>query len=543
MTEEKSISSKKLFLSGVTAMTVSTIIVKVIGLLYKIPMLSLLKEGGMAYFNAAYDIYTMFYLVSTAGLPVAVSILVSENRVHGNVKNIKRIYRTAMTMFIVIGGIGTVAMMAGAKLFSSAISISGAEYCILAIAPTLFMICISSAFRGYFQGHQIMKYTAISQVIEALGKLLIGILLASFALKKWNSYPIAAAFAVMGLSIGSAVAMLYLAFSKFIFRVSGKEKATTDDSGLEPESRKRIIARLIKIAIPITVSSTVMGTTRLADTFFIVRRLVDAGFAKEASEVFYGVYSTIVSIYNLPPAIITGIGLSIVPMLTSAIEARSREKESMVLSSSLRLCTLFATPCAIGVILFSKPILQLLFSNQEDTINIGAPLLSSLGISIIFACLITVTNAILQAYKQERKPIISMGIGALVKIAFDYVLIGIKGINIYGAPISTFLCNVAVVALNFYFIKKYASGFDGIIKLFYRPLCAAVISVGAAFGVYVLLCSYLGTSRIYTIACVALAAVLYVLAAMLMRAVDEEDIKMLPKGEKIYSLLHKIKLI
>lgn len=544
MIEERSLGSKKLFLSGVAIMTLSTALVKIIGLLYKIPMLSYLGTEGMAYFNAAYDIYTMFYMISTAGLPVAVSILISENRVRGNVRNIKRIYNVTLALFFVIGSAGMLTMMLGSDRFAEWIKIDESAYCIVAIAPTLFLICISSAMRGYFQGHQIMTPTAVSQVIEALGKLVIGLLLASYALKKGYSLPVVAAFAVLGLTIGVGVSMLYLVITKFLFRATGKQREMTPDSGLLPDTSSSILGNLIKISIPITISSSVMGIARLVDTALISSRLQHIGFEQTIANSMYGAYSTlVVPIYNLPPAIITGIALSLVPMLTAAIEAKNREKESMVLSSSLRICSLFAMPCSVGICLFSKPILELIFSGQEEAIDIAYPLLAILGMSVLFACLMTVTNAILQAYKQERKPIISMAVGALVKIIFDYILIGTKVVNIYGAPISTFLCNATVMALNFYFIKKYASSFEGIIKLFYRPFAASVVSIGAAFGVYLLIYSKLGASRLYTVAAIALAAVLYIFAAMLFRAVDEDDIKMLPKGEKIYALLHRVKLI
>lgn len=544
MTEEKSVNSKKLFLSGVAIMTLSTAIVKIIGLLYKIPMLSYLGTEGMAYFNAAYDIYTMFYMISTAGLPVAVSIFISENRVRGNVRNIRRIYRVTVSMFFVIGCAGMLAMIFGSGWFADRIGIDDSSYCIVAIAPTLFLICISSALRGYFQGHQIMTPTAVSQIIEALGKLLVGLFLASWALKKGYSLPVVAAFAVLGLTIGVAVSMLYLIFTKFLFRITGKQSALTEDRGLLPERSSAILGNLIKISIPITISSSVMGLARLVDTALISNRLQHIGFAQSVANSFYGAYSTlVVPIYNLPPAIITGIALSLVPMLTSAIESGNREKESMVLSSSLRICSLFAMPCSVGICLFSKPILELIFSGQTEAVEIAYPLLSILGISVIFACLMTVTNAILQAYKQERKPIISMAVGAAVKIVFDYLLIGIEGINIYGAPISTFMCNATVMALNFYFIKKYATKFDGLVKLFYRPLAASVLSIGIAFGIYFLIVKNYGASRLYTIASIGIAAILYVIFAMLIRAVDEEDIKMLPGGKRIYSLLRKIKLI
>lgn len=543
-TDEKTVTSKKTFFSGVAVLTFSVAVVKIIGLLYKIPMLKYLGAEGMAFFNAAYDIYTMFYMISTAGLPVAVSIMISENRVKGNAANVKKIYRTALLLFFVIGSVGMLAMMLGSEYFAAMIKMDDSVYCIIAIAPTLFFVCITSAMRGYFQGYQIMTPTAVSQVIEALGKLLIGLFMAKWALDNGYSLPVVASFAVLGLTVGVAVSFLYMAISGMIFSLTGRQRLLTPDKGLGADSTSAILGSLVKIAIPITVSSSVMGIARLVDTALMSSRLQSIGYSASAANSLYGVYSTmVVPIYSLPPALITGISLSLVPMLTAALETKNREKESMVLSSSLRICTLFAMPCAVGLSLFSRPILELIFSGEAESISYASPLLSILGISVLFACLMTVTNAILQAYKQELKPIISMAVGATLKILFDYILIGIPSINIYGAPISTFICNATVMVMNFAYIKRYASEFDGVIRLFYKPLAASAVSVGAAFVGYSVMRGYFGASRLLTIIYVALAAVLYLILALFFGAVDGEDIKMLPGGGKIYDLLSRVKLV
>ncbi len=540
--QDKESSARRQLMSGVAIMTLSTAIVKIIGLVYKIPMLQLLSEEGMAYFNAAYNIYVMFYMISTAGLPVAISILVSENRVHGNTKNIKKIYRVALSLFFVIGLAGTLCMLLLSKQFAGAIDMDRSVWCIVAIAPTLFFVCLSSAVRGYFQGHQIMAHTGISQIIEALAKMVIGLLFAAWALKKGYDLPIVAAFGVLGLTVGVVLSALYLVLAKIVFEA--KHKSTNELCTPYTDTAKKIFLRLVKIAIPITLSSSVMGVTRIVDTALIASRLQDIGFSVELSTRMYGAYSTLaVPMYNLPPAIISGISLSVVPMLTSSIEARNRDKEKMVISSSLRVCALFAMPCAVGISMFSRPILELLFAGQTWAIDTAAPLLSVLGIAVLFASMMTVTNAILQAYGQERKPIISMALGCAVNILFKYLLIGSKTFNIYGAPLSTLLCTATVMILNFCFIKKYAAGFDGVIKLLYRPMAAAVVSVGGAFGVYMILRTKLGISNLYSLVGIAVAALLYVVLALVFRAVEEEDIKILPKGEKLLVLFRKLKLI
>ncbi len=539
---DKESNSKRQLMSGVAIMTVSTAIVKIIGLLYKIPMLRLLSEEGMAYFNSAYNIYVMFYMISTAGLPVAISILVSENRVHGYYKNIKKIYRIALALFMVIGTAGMLCMLLLSKPLAALIEMDDSAYCIVAIAPTLLFVCISSAVRGYFQGHQIMVHTGVSQIIEALSKVAVGLLFAYYAIKRGYDLPMVAALGVLGLTVGVALSALYLLLSKLIFEARHAKSDLlrlphTDPSG-------RIMSRLVKIAVPITLSSSVMGVTRIVDTALIASRLQSAGFSEELATRMYGAYSTLaVPMYNLPPAIISGISLSLVPMLTSAIEARNKEKEKMVLSSSLRICALFAMPCAVGIAMFSRPILEMLFAGQDWAIDTAAPLLSILGISVLFAGMMTVTNSVLQAYGQERKPIISMAVGCGVNIVFNYLLIGTETFNVYGAPISTLMCTSTVMIMNFCFIKKYATELDSIINLLYRPMAAALLSVGGAFGIYMLMRVRLGVSSLFSLACIALAVVLYLVFALVFRAVDRDDIAILTKGEKVLAFLEKLKLV
>lgn len=540
--QDKESSARRQLMSGVAIMTLSTAIVKIIGLVYKIPMLNLLSEEGMAYFNAAYNIYVMFYMISTAGLPVAISILVSENRVHGNAKNIKKIYRVALALFFVIGLAGMLCMLLLSGQFASMIEMDMSVYCIIAIAPTLFFVCLSSAVRGYFQGHQIMVHTGVSQIIEAVAKMVIGLLFAAWALKQGYDLPVVAAFGVLGLTIGVVLSALYLVLAKIVFEA--KHKSTNELQTPYTDTAKKIFSRLVKISVPITLSSSVMGVTRIVDTALIASRLQDIGFSVELSTKIYGAYSTLaVPVYNLPPAIISGISLSLVPMLTAAIEAKNREKEKMVLSSSLRVCALFAMPCAVGISMFSRPILELLFAGQTWAVDTAAPLLSVLGIAVLFASMMTVTNAILQAYGQERKPIISMAVGCTVNIVFNYLLIGSETFNIYGAPLSTLLCTATVMILNCFFIKKYAVEFDGVIKLLYRPMAAAILSVGTAFGVYMLLRIKLGISNVFSLVGIAVAALLYVVLALVFRAVETEDIRILPKGEKVLNFFRKIKLV
>lgn len=540
--QNKKIEKKKgSFFSGVAVLTLSTLIVKLIGVLYKIPLFKYLGEEGMGYFNSAYEIYAFFYMIATAGLPVAISILVSENLEKGKIANVKKVYSVSLILFLILGLSGTAFLYFGADWLGNLIENSGAVLCIAAIAPMALFTCVSSAVRGFFQGYQNMVPTAVSQIIEAAGKLGLGLVLAVFAIKEGYALPYVAAFATRGVAIGVGLSMLYLLLAKFF----GKERkrAITPTAEL-PEKSETILAKLVKIAVPITISSTVISLTRLIDLFMILRRLQEIGYTEEAANAIYGSYSTLaVSMFNLPSAFVTPIALALVPVLTAALSSSDRYKEKNTLNASLRLCALITLPASLGLSLFSDPILSLVFHGETSAIRTAAPLLSVLALSVFFSCLMTVTNAILQAYGKEQKPILSMAIGAGVKTVVAYVLIGLPAVHIYGAPISTFVCVLTVSVINMGYIKKCTGSLESIATLFTRPLMAAAVSVGAGGGIYFLLRRWRGESSGLTLLTIAVTAVLYGLSALKIHAVGEADLLLLPQGEKLCKLLRKIRLI
>ena len=528
------------FLSGVAVLTLSTAIVKVIGLLYKIPMIKVLGEEGMGYFNSAYELYTFFYIIATAGLPVAISIMIAKSLENGRCENVKKIYNVVFAILFLLGLVGTVVLYYGAGFFGEAIGNTNAVMCIAAIAPMVMFVCVSSAVRGFFQGHQNMMPTAISQIIEALGKLLLGLALAVWSIKEGYSIPMAASFATAGITVGVGLSMLYLLLSKLIVK-RGSSIESKDDS---KDTSKSILVNLFKIAVPITLSSLVISLTRVVDLVMIMRRLQAIGYTMGAANAIYGSYSTLaVSMYNLPTAFVSPIAISLVPILASAAHSKDTGRENRILNSSLRLCGLITLPASLGLSIFSRPILELLFAGETSAINVAAPLLSVLGMSVFFSSLMTVTNAILQAYGMEKKPIVSMFIGALVKTVFSYILIGIPSINIYGAPISTLICALTVAFINLCYIRKATRELDSVTKLFVKPLLASIVSIGAVGIVYFALIRISGGSYLITLAAISIAVVLYGLCCLKMKAVVSEDILMLPMGDKIEKLLRKVKLI
>ena len=531
---------EKQFFSGVAVLALSTFIVKIIGVVYKIPMMAYLGAEGMGYFNSAYEIYSLFFVIATTGIPIAISILVSENRTQKRLENIKRIFKIALITLGVLGLIGTVAMGIFHNELASLINNDAAALSIFAISPTVFLICLSSAIRGYFQGNQLMIPTAVSQVIEALGKLVLGLGFAIIALNNGYSMPQVAAFAVLGLTIGVLISLIYLAIYKLFYRI---KLPKNEMISIDVESGGKILKRLLVIAIPITLSSTILSLNKVIDMTMILGRLNAIGYSQSDTNAIYGSYSTMaVSIYNLPATLVTAIALPLVPMLASAIEARDSAKEKSVISASLKLTALISFPAALGISVFSKQILALLFSSQSKEIEYTAPLLSLLGVSIFLSSMITITNSILQAYKQVNKPIISMICGVLVKIIMAYILIGIPNVNIAGAPISTFFSTVVIVSINLYFIIKASGEIGTISKIFIRPFISAFLSVTVGVGMYMILADFV-SAKFLTLAVIVVVGSIYLLAIIKLKAIEKEEILMLPKGRAIVKLLMKIHLL
>lgn len=466
------------FLSGVSLLTLSALAVKVIGLCYRIPLLSYLGTEGMGYFNTAYELYALFCVISTAGLPVAMSVLISAAEAEGRRGETLRIFRVSLLLFAGIGLVGTGLLWGLSSPFASLLGSPLSAVCMRAIAPTLFLICLSSAFRGYFQGRRNMLPTALSQVIEAGGKLFLGLAFAATARGAGKDLPTCAAYAVLGLTAGTAISLLYLLLHQ---RMAGHRE------GLLPPSVKSPVLRpLLATAIPVTVSAGVISLTKCVDLALILRRLQAVGYTAAEANALYGCYSTLaVPVFNILPSLTTSVALSAVPALSAAFRKgeAGREELGKTARASLELTLTFAIPAALGISVFAKDILSLLFAGQTEAVNQAAPWLSCLGLSVPAACLITVTGAMLQAAGKANRPMISMLAGVSVKTILAYILLGQEGWGMAGAPVSSLACDTVIVAVNLFFIARHAPAMlprlsDGV-KLMAIPTVLSVAAVGA----------------------------------------------------------------
>ncbi len=532
MSEQAAHSAKKSFFSGVALLTASAFAVKLIGLFYKIPLVNLIGIEGMAYFLAAYHVYTLLFVISTAGLPIAVSIIVSKRRAVGDLSGAEAVFFCSLKVFSVLGVLCTVAMWFGASAIAEAIKIPEAAMPLRAIAPALFFVAVGSAAKGYFQGCGLMYPTGISQVIESGAKLGFGLLLAKYAMDKGEHLHICAAYAIMGITIGSALSSAYLLFLKFKKRAEKPSKY-----------KKGIIAEILKKAAPITVGAAVISLCGAVDTALISSRLQLAGFDPSVANSMYSSYGNLsIPLYNIVPSFITPIAVAIAPMLAEASQKGERKRERSLITSAVKLCALISVPASFGLAVFAEPILSLLYPTQSAGISIAAPLLSVLAPAVFFSCMITVTNSVLQAYGKERKPIVSMLVGTVLKILLEYILLGVPQINIYAAPLSTLACNFTIVLFNTCYTEKYSGG-TGFWGKLTRPMLAAATATAISSALYLCLLRSEAGQSIATLTAIVLDVFVYILVATFNGSFEEDDLALLPRGDKIVKIMKKIKLL
>jgi len=547
-------NKKQSFVQGAFILVVAALLVKFIGFFFKIPLTFLIKDDGMGLFNSAYQIYTIMFVVATAGFPTAISKMVAESLALNRRQEADRVFKVAICILAVIGVLGSLFLFFGAESIAGWIKNTRSIMAIRAIAPAVLCVSFMAVFRGYFQGRQNMYPTAISEVTEALGKLIFGYL---FAWMFQESVIKASAGAVFGVTMGTVLGF----FALFALYLIYKKQRQPYMPGEVTDSYKNITKKLIRIAVPITIGASVSSLTNLADMFTVMRRLQDiteltpefmakygalieniknfdgVSMNEQLANSLYGMYTgKALTLFNFPLTMVVALGMSVVPVIAGTLAKKDTLGAQRAVNTVLKLTIMFAIPCAIGMYVLASPILQVVFHD-----DLATTLLQKLAISIIFVSLLQITTSILQAYGRTVVPVINMIIGGIIKVVINYNLVAIPGINIDGAPIGTMVCYFTVMALNMIWIIKETKCKFNLMEYVIKPVFA-----GGVMGV-VTHFLYIGVSGFGTVVALGvsvIAAVFVYFATLLVtRAFKEEDIRMLPKGEKVLKLFRKFHLM
>ena len=524
---------KQNFLQGTALLAMATAIVKIIGAIYKIPLNAIIGKQGFSYYSTAYEIYNVLLMISTAGLPVAMSRMISQASALGNYNQVRRIFTTARTIFLSLGLTGTLLMTLFCRELAAFQNQPDAWAAIGCLGPCVLLICIMSTFRGFFQGQSNMLPTSVSQVIEAIVKLIVGMALALTILYMTKDVSLAAGGAILGVTASCIVSSVFL-FS--VFRKSyGALPAGTDTADPFGLTAKRLLA----IAIPITIGSAGLQVLTMLETKIYMGQLLALGNTQLEADTMKGIYNMSQTIYNMPCAFITPITISIIPAITNQLTLMNHSGVRSTEESAARVTGLICMPCAFGLAVLAGPVTALLGGYTGADLELSTSLMSIMGFNIIFNAVVLLTNAMMQAHGHAVVPVVNMLIAGVMKLAVVYTLTGNPSIGILGAPIGTMLCFLCITVLNLLSMRRVISDPPALVRNLLRPFAAAAIMGAVVWGALKLLTILGITSRI--ILCglpIAVGVVVYVVMVIVLKAITREDCLLLPKGAKIAKILH-----
>ena len=539
-------------LNGALVLSVSTLLVKIIGVIYKIPISNMMGAVGRGYFDSAYNLYIPIYTISMAGLPVAVSKMVSQHVALGRYRDVRMIFRVSARLFTFTGILGTVLLLIFAYPYALIAKTNEVIPAIIAITPSIFFCCMMSIYRGYYNGLRNMNPTAISQVIEAIGKMIFGIAAAKLTITYGYSqfesgakvfgkvcateseamsaiYPYAAAAAAVGVTMGTVIGMIYMII---MHKAKGDGITRTEIvNSPRPVNSGAIAKTLVAIAIPVVTSSIIFSLTNLIDAITIQNRLdgvisnnldlIKSIYATQIAEAqvldadlkdfLYGAYTLSLDFKNLIPSITTTLGVSAIPALSAAYAVKDKRALKSSVESVLRVGMIISLASGIGMGVLAEP-------------------------------------NMLQAVGKANVPVKSLTVGAVVKVVANYIFIGIPSININGAVIGTVLCYLIVVIYNYIALIKATKVKVNLMSVVVKPLISSVLCGVAAYCAYGisykilpqrLLHGYSFANITATLIAVVAAIIVYVISMLLIGGLAKDDIIMMPKGEKIAKKLAK----
>lgn len=540
MAKEKRAIKKETFMQGVVTIMFSQILIKVLGLIYTLYLTNRdgFGDAGNAIYASGYQIYALLLTVSSIGVPNAISKLVSERLAVGDNKGANRIFKVALVTFGTLGAIGSMLLFFGAHVIAySWTQIPESELTLVALAPAIFFVSISSVFRGYFNGRRTLKITARAQTLEQIFKTIftIGIVeIVAYATSTSTEMMAAGANVATTLATFSSFAYLFM-----YYRLKRKEigNEIQSSTNYKYENVKTIVKNILMVSIPLTLSSIMTSFNKNIDSF-TVKRILSTYMPADIATKLYGQLSGKVdTVTNLPLAINIAFATALVPAISAAKAKNDRESATKRTSFSLLTSMLIGLPCVAGMIVFAQPILNLLYPKA----NQGALLLQLISVSVIFSILDQTINGALQGFGKVMVPATALGIGCLVKLVLNIILLKIPFFNIYGAAIGSIACHAVAFTIVFNVLKKYVKLDLPFNKFVIKPAIATAIMAICSYTLYLLMDRII-SGRLATIIAMLFAVVIYLAAVVALKIYNKEDIYMLPKGDKIYKFLEKTKI-
>lgn len=535
MSKEKRTLKKESFMQGVFAMMFSQVLIKLLGLVYKMYLTN--REGfgdeGNAIYSSGFYIYSLLLTLSSVGVPNAISKLVSERIALGDNKGANRIFKVAFLIFGLLGFIGTAILFFGAHYIANIIlKIPEAEMTLVALSPSIFFVALICVIRGYFNGNGTLKVTANSQTLEQVFKTVFTIILVELvAITVGINTKIMAAGANLATTVATIGSFIYL----FVFYKNNRTVNVNAPNVItKQESIFSILKKILYVSLPISLSAILSQINKNIDSTTVVRGL--SKFMNESqAKIQYGILSGKVdTLTSLPLSFNIAFATALVPAISSARAKKDMTNANKRVGFSILVTILIGLPCTAGMFVFADQILKLLFPAQSA----GAFLLQISSLAIIFTVLAQTINGALQGLGKVMVPAIAFSIGVVVKLILNIVLIPIPSIGINGAAIGTIACNVIACIIGFSVLKKNMDIKFQISKYILKPLTATVIMSVCSYTIYLIINSII-SGKIATILAIASAVIIYILTIIVLKVFTKEEIFMIPYGQKIYNILEK----
>lgn len=552
MTERSRKSDNFIAQAGILA--VAGIISRIIGLLYRSPLTEVIGERGMGYYQAAYSFYTIVLLISSYSIPSAISKVIAGKLARREYRNAHRIFLCAMGYVLVVGLAASLFLYFGAGLFVEKEAVG-----VLRIfAPTIFIYGILGVLRGYFQAHRTMMQTSCSQILEQIVNAAVSIGAAYLLIKhsmgtlempealpdQINRAAHGAIGSAMGTGAGVLIALLFMTgvygLNRGLFmRRIAKDKHT------EVDSYSQILKTITAVVIPFILSTAVYNLSSTINTSIytkIIPAIKDLGNISVYDN--WGVFSgQAMTISNIPIAFATAMAAATVPSIAQSVAGEDMNGTRRKIGLSVKTIMLISIPCAVGLLVLAKPVTYLLFPRSEEVVNLASKLLMTLALSVVFYALSTLSNSILQGLGKVNVPIINAGIALVVQTAVALFLLLFTGMDVYAIAIANTVYSGIMCVLNQWAVYRACAYKQEWIKSFLLPLLAAAFMGGAAYVVYEALYLLTDSMRIAVIPAILIAVVVYFVALILLRGLEEEELRQMPKGYLLVKLAKKCRLM
>lgn len=543
-------SKKNNYLVQGTILVIASFVARIIGAIYRIPLANILGDQGNGYYATAYEIYSIILLVSSFSLPLAVSKLVSERLHKGQKRNAHKVFRCAVKFAVVVGGIMSVLTFLLADVITKGLKFEMASYSLKVLAPAIFIFAVVGVFRGFFQGHETMVPTAISQVIEQIANAVVSLvgagLLVSYGIqlgKEEGNASLGPALGAAGGNLGTLasvlVAFLFLLFIYLSYQRTFKRQMRRDKTG-RLESDKVIYRAIIMTLLPVVLSTVVYNISTIIDQGIFSSILSGQGFDEPQYSSIWGVYTGKFRVLmNVPLSIASCLAPSVVPTLVASMADHDLKGAAVKVRDSIRYTMVFTIPCAVGLAALASPIMRLIFG---DANTLTAGIMQTGALMIVLLALSTLTTGILQGLGEMRAPLIHAAIALVVHIVALVIMLKQFRWNIYGVIYANILFALIICLLNAWTIKRRLKYRQELKRTFIIPIITSGVMGLAAYGIYRLFALFAGNA-ISTVIAILVGMVVYVVLLVKLRGITEREIYGLPKGGLLVDILKKCRIL